>query len=90
MSKIVETKVTWQTTAENKEDSEFKLTEILVKVGDKIQEGDLIATAETEKATIDVYAPASGLVKEVFLKVNDPSDDKDVYHFGAVLCAIEV
>ena len=90
MSTIIEVKVTWQTTAEKKEESEFKLMEILVKVGDGVQEGDPIAIAETEKATIEIYSSASGVVKEIFLKINDPNDDKDVYHFGDVLCAIEV
>ena len=79
----VEAKVTWPTSAENKEDSEFKLTEILVKIGDQIQEGDPIATAETEKATIEIYSPTSGFVKEIMLETGK------TYKYGAVLCAIE-
>ena len=43
----------------------------LVKVGDKIQEGDPIATAESEKATIEIYSPTNGLVKEIFLRILD-------------------
>lgn len=84
MSKIVEAKVTWQTTAENKEDSEFELTEILVKVGEKVQEGDPIAIAETEKATIDIYAPVGGLINEVMLETGK------TYKYEAILCTIEV
>lgn len=84
MNKAVEVKIIWQTTAENKEESEFELTEIAVKVGDKVQEGDPIAIAETEKATIEIYSPTNGVVKEVMLETGK------TYKYGAVLCTIEV
>ena len=83
MSKIVEAKITWQTAAENKEESEFELTEILVKAGDVIQEGNPIATAETEKATIEIYSPANGAVKKILLEAGK------TYKYGSVLCTIE-
>jgi pyruvate dehydrogenase E2 component (dihydrolipoamide acetyltransferase) len=45
--------------------------EILVKAGDVIKVDDALVTLESEKATIDVPAPAAGMVKEVKLKVGD-------------------
>jgi len=49
-----------------------------VKVGDKVNKGDVIFEIETDKATIEMESPADGTVKEILvtegqtLPVNDP------------------
>jgi pyruvate dehydrogenase E2 component (dihydrolipoamide acetyltransferase) len=45
--------------------------EVMVKPGDQIKAEDSLVTLESEKATIDVPAPAAGTVKEVKVKVGD-------------------
>ena len=40
----------------------------LVKVGDKVKAGDLIAEIETDKATMEVEAVDEGVVKELLFK----------------------
>jgi pyruvate dehydrogenase E2 component (dihydrolipoamide acetyltransferase) len=45
--------------------------EVMVKPGDVISADDSLVTLESEKATIDVPAPAAGTVKEVKVKVGD-------------------
>ncbi len=45
--------------------------DVLVKPGDTIKAEDSLITLESEKATIDVPAPAAGTVKEIKVKVGD-------------------
>lgn len=45
--------------------------EILVKPGDAVKKEDSLVTLESDKATMEVPAPAAGVVKEVRLKVGD-------------------
>jgi len=45
--------------------------EVMVKPGDTIKAEDSLITLESEKATIDVPAPAAGTVKELRVKVGD-------------------
>ncbi len=45
--------------------------ELLVKPGDTIAAEDAIVTLESDKATMDVPAPAGGVVREVLVKVGD-------------------
>ena len=45
--------------------------EVLVKVGDSIKAEDSLVTLESDKATMEVPAPGSGVVKEVKVKVGD-------------------
>ena len=45
--------------------------EIQVKPGDEIKAEDPIVTLESDKATMDVPAPAGGRVAEVLVKVGD-------------------
>ncbi len=44
---------------------------VLVKAGDVVQPEQPIVTLESEKATVDVPAPAAGTVREVRVKVGD-------------------
>ncbi|TMG97696.1 MAG: branched-chain alpha-keto acid dehydrogenase subunit E2, partial [Betaproteobacteria bacterium] len=45
--------------------------EVMVKVGDQVKPEDALVTLESDKATMDVPAPAAGTVKEVKVKVGD-------------------
>jgi pyruvate dehydrogenase E2 component (dihydrolipoamide acetyltransferase) len=49
-----------------------------VKVGDKVNKGDVLFEIETDKATLEMESPAAGTVKEILvadgqtIPVNDP------------------
>ncbi len=45
--------------------------ELMVKVGDKVEPEDPLVSLESDKATMDVPAPAAGTVKELKVKVGD-------------------
>jgi pyruvate dehydrogenase E2 component (dihydrolipoamide acetyltransferase) len=45
--------------------------EVLVKAGDKVKPEDPLLTLESDKATMDVPAPAAGTVKDIKVKVGD-------------------
>ncbi len=45
--------------------------EVLVKAGDTVAPEDSLVTLESDKATMDVPAPAAGIVRELKLKVGD-------------------
>lgn len=45
--------------------------ELLVKVGDRVSEGDALLTVETEKAATELPAPFAGTVRELKVKVGD-------------------
>lgn len=45
--------------------------EIMVKAGDQVKAEDPLVTLESDKATMEVPAPAGGVVKEVLVKLGD-------------------
>jgi len=53
------------------EDGEVDVIEVLVNVGDVIEEEDGLITLETDKATMDVPSTHAGTVKAVFINVGD-------------------
>jgi len=53
------------------EDGEVDVIEVLVSVGDVIEEEDGLITLETDKATMDVPSTHAGTVKEVFINNGD-------------------
>ena len=53
------------------EDGEVDVIEVLVSEGDEINAEDGLITLETDKATMDVPSPESGVVKSVEVKVGD-------------------
>jgi len=66
MSNIVEVKVP--------DIGDFKdvpVIELLVKVGDVVKAEDSLVTLESDKATMDVPSPVSGVVTEIKLKIGD-------------------
>ena len=48
--------------------TEGNLSKWLIKKGDKIKAGDLIAEVETDKATMEVEAVDEGVVKELLFQ----------------------
>lgn len=47
------------------------ITEVLVKPGDSVAAEDPLITVESDKATLDIPAPAAGVVREINVKVGD-------------------
>jgi pyruvate dehydrogenase E2 component (dihydrolipoamide acetyltransferase) len=47
------------------------IIEVMVKPGDKVKPEDPLISLESDKATMDVPAPAAGVVKDVKVKVGD-------------------
>jgi pyruvate dehydrogenase E2 component (dihydrolipoamide acetyltransferase) len=50
---------------------DVNVVEVLVKVGDTIKAEDSLITLETDKATMDVPAPAAGVIREMMVKAGD-------------------
>ena len=48
-----------------------EVIEVMVKVGDKINIEDSLITVESDKASMDIPSPASGLIKSIDIKVGD-------------------
>ena len=48
-----------------------EVIEIAVKPGDSVKPEDTLITLESDKATMDIPAPAAGTVKELMVKVGD-------------------
>ncbi len=50
---------------------EVEITEILVKVGDKVEAEQSLITVEGDKASMEVPSPQAGIVKEINVSVGD-------------------
>ncbi|WP_245187965.1 dihydrolipoyllysine-residue acetyltransferase [Frateuria flava] len=57
--------------------------EVLVKAGDRVEKEQSLITLESDKATMEVPSPVTGVVKEVKLKVGDEVSE------GALIAVIE-
>ena len=60
-----------------------KIVNVLVKVGDKVEEDDQIATLEAMKMEMPIVAPSSGVIKEIKVSAGQEVDA------DAVLAIIE-
>jgi len=65
------------------ETDEARLASWLKNVGDTVTEGEAIAEIETEKATVDLEAPASGTISAILV----PADTDAMV--GTVLATLE-
>ncbi|GAC34798.1 dihydrolipoyllysine-residue acetyltransferase [Paraglaciecola polaris] len=65
-------------------DTDVEVIEVLVAVGDKIEEETGLITLETDKATMDVPAPKAGVVKELKINVGDKVSE------GSIVLLLEV
>ncbi|PRX24176.1 pyridine nucleotide-disulfide oxidoreductase, partial [Paraburkholderia sp. BL18I3N2] len=50
---------------------EVLVVEIVVKIGDRVEKEQSLITLESDKATMDVPSPVSGVVKELSVRVGD-------------------
>src|SRR5436190_10407939 len=57
--------------------------EVFVKPGDAVKAEDSLVTLESDKATMDVPAPAAGTVKDLRIKVGDKVSE------GSVILTLE-
>jgi len=58
--------------------TDVPVIEIFVKPGDSVKAEDSLVTLESDKATMDVPAPAAGVVKELKVKVGDKVSEGSV------------
>ena len=63
--------------------SDVPVIEVLVEVGDRIRPEDPLVTLESDKATMDVPAPAAGVVRELSVSVGDNVSE------GSILLRLE-
>ncbi|MFN3234492.1 MAG: dihydrolipoyllysine-residue acetyltransferase [Gammaproteobacteria bacterium] len=63
---------------------EVDVIELLVKPGDQVAEEDALVTLESDKASMDVPSPLSGVVKELKVNVGDKVTE------GSLLLTVEV
>ncbi len=61
-----------------------RIIRINVKVGDSVNENDVIAVMEAMKMEMDLLAPASGIIKELNM-----SENQAITKSGVVLAVIE-
>ena len=53
---------------------EVEITEILVKVGDKVEAEQSLITVEGDKASMEVPSPQAGIVKEIKVSIGDKTE----------------
>ena len=54
------------------------IIKIMVKVGEKVKEGDVIAILESMKMENDIKSPISGEVKRIFVNEDDTVSHDDI------------
>lgn len=57
---------------------EVPVIEVLVKAGDVVKAEDSLVTLESDKATIEIPSPYSGLIKEILVKAGDKVSEGSV------------
>ncbi len=63
---------------------EVEVIEILVSVGDTVAQEDSLITLESDKATMEIPSPATGVVKEIKVSIGDKIAE------GALILLLEV
>ena len=64
---------------------EVTLDEWLVATGDHVNEGDVLANLQADKATIELEAPSSGRVIQILV----PADEDEALAIGSPVIVIE-
>jgi len=59
-------------------DKDVDLIDIMVEVGETVEEEDGLITLETEKASMDVPTTHGGVIKEILVKVGDKANSGDL------------
>ena len=60
--------------------TEGTINKWLVKIGDNVKAGDIIAEIETDKATMELEAVDEGIIKELLFSEGDTNACFDVDH----------
>jgi len=63
---------------------DVEIIEVLVAVGDKVAEEDSLITVETDKATMEIPSPVSGIVQSFDISIGDTVSQ------GTLLCTVVV
>ncbi|MFK5912891.1 MAG: dihydrolipoyl dehydrogenase [Woeseiaceae bacterium] len=63
---------------------DVEIIEVLVAIGDKVAEEDSLITVETDKATMEIPSPVSGIVQSFNISVGDKVSQ------GSLLCTVVV
>jgi pyruvate/2-oxoglutarate dehydrogenase complex dihydrolipoamide acyltransferase (E2) component len=50
---------------------EVEVVDVSVAAGDTVKEGDVLLEIATDKANMDIVAPAAGTVEEILVEVDD-------------------
>ena len=58
--------------------SDAEILEWLVAVGDHVEEGDILMTAETAKAAVDIPSPATGTLVEAAVGAGETAETGDL------------
>lgn len=58
--------------------TDIPVIEILVQPGDSVQPEDALVTLESDKATMDVPAPAAGVIESIAVKLGDTVSEGDL------------
>ena len=60
------------------DDKDVDLIEVLVSLGDRVEEDDGLITLETEKASMDVPTTHAGVIKEILVEVGMKVNSGDI------------
>ena len=86
-AELLDYSLTWQKPVEEAEgsvtvnaigsspsDKTVKVVELHVKAGQAVSAGDMLASVEADKATMEISSPVSGIIEELFLAEGDSVD----------------
>jgi pyruvate dehydrogenase E2 component (dihydrolipoamide acetyltransferase) len=57
---------------------EVEIVEVMVEVGEEVEQGDVLLEVSTDKANMDVEAPSAGVVEEVRVSEGDVVPSRSV------------
>ena len=86
-AELLDYSLTWQKSVEEKDgfitvnaigsspsDKTVVITELHIEVGQSVEAGELLASVEADKATMEISTPVKGVIEELFLEEGDSVD----------------